>query len=91
MLCCTVTEQRRSMYEQYREQQKHRKEGKIMLERRKKQSEKRIKFREKGKAMSLTIVDNNFLAFSFMLSRSGIESMFEDVWTEILLAGKAVK
>lgn len=41
--------------------------------------------------MSLTIVDNNFLAFSFMLSRSGIESIFEDVQMDVLLAGKAVK
>lgn len=28
--------------------------------------------------MSLTIVDNNFLAFSFMLSRSVIDAVFED-------------
>lgn len=28
--------------------------------------------------MSLTIVDNNFLAFSFMLSRCIIDSMLED-------------
>lgn len=48
----------------------------------KKTKQTRIKFRqarEKGKATSLTIVDNNFLAFSSMLSHSGIESMLEDV------------
>lgn len=38
--------------------------------------------------MSLTIVDNNFLAFSFMLSRSVIDAVFEDAcrklcWLEL--------